>query len=100
MRQNVGTRWKSCKHPIDRLNRKVNKDKQTSIAQTNFMIYINYFRKVLEHFKFKYNHSDSIFVDVDSIICTVTMSFDVERDVFEFDPVDENSLNEFVEKST
>lgn len=64
------------------------------------MVYLNYFRKVPGHFKFKYDHSDSIWVDVDSIICTVTMSFDVERDVFELDPVDGNSLNEFVEKST
>ena len=30
----------------------------------------------------------------------MTMSFDVGRDVFELDPVDGNSLNEFVEKST
>ena len=43
--------------------------------------------------------SDSIWVDVESIICIVTMSFDVERDVFQLDPVDGNSLNEFVEKS-
>ena len=64
------------------------------------MVYLNYFRKVHGHFKFKSDHSDSIWIDVDSIICTVTMSFDVERDVFELDPVDENSLNEFVEKST
>ena len=30
----------------------------------------------------------------------MTMSFDVERDVFELDPVDGNSLNEFVENPT
>ena len=64
------------------------------------MVYLNNFRKIPRHFKFKYDHSDSIWVDVDSIICTVTMAFDVERDVFELDLVDENSLNEFVEKST
>jgi len=28
------------------------------------------------------------------------MSFDVERDAFELDPVDGNPLNEFVERST
>lgn len=32
------------------------------------------------------------------IICTLTMSFDVERGVFELDLVDGNSLNEFVKK--
>ena len=30
----------------------------------------------------------------------MTMSFDVERDVIELDPVHGNSLNEFVKKST
>ena len=100
MRRKVGTRWGSCRHPIDHLNQEVNKGKQTSIAGTGFMVYFNYFRKVPVHFKFKYDYSDSIWVDVDSIICTITMSFDVERNVFELDPVDENSLNEFVEKST
>ena len=64
------------------------------------MVYLDYFLKVPRHFKFKYDRSDSIWVDVDSIIYTMTMSFDIERDVFELDPVDENSLNEFVEKST
>lgn len=100
MRRKVGTRWGNCRHPIDLLNREVNKGKKTSIAGSGCMVYFNYFRKVPGHFKFKYDHSDSIWVDVDSIICTVTMSFDVERDVFELDPVDGNSLNEFVEKST
>ena len=64
------------------------------------MVYLDYFRKVLGYFKFKYDHSDFIWVDVDSLICIVTMSFDVERDVFEFYPVDENFLNEFVKIST
>ena len=61
------------------------------------MVYLNYFRKIPRHFKFKFDHSDSLQVDVES---TMTMSFDIEMDVFELDPVDENSLNEFVEKST
>ena len=51
------------------------------------MVYLNYFRKVHEHFKFKYDHSYPIWVDV-------------ENNVFELDPVDGNSLNVFVEKST
>jgi hypothetical protein len=52
------------------------------------------------HFNIKYDCSASIWVDVYSKICPVTMSFDVERDVFELDRVDGKSLNEFVEKTT
>jgi len=58
------------------------------------MYFLNYFRKVPGFFKYKYDHSDSIWVDRDTIICTVTMLFNVESDVFELD-----SLNEFIEKS-
>ena len=97
------TRWGSCRHPINLLNRKVNNDKniiKTSIAISGFIVYLNYFRKVLKHFKFKYDYSDFIWVDVDSVICTMTLLFDVERNVFELDPVDRNSLNEFIEKPT
>lgn len=65
------------------------------------MVFLNYFWKAPGYLKFKYDHSNSIWVDVtDSIICTVTMSkYDREQDVFELDPVDANSLNEFVEKT-
>ena len=73
---------------IDLQNREVNKGKRTSIGGSSFMVYLNYFRRVPGFLKFKYNHVDSIWVDVDSIICTVTMSFDVEKDLFELDPVD------------
>ena len=100
MRRKVDTGWGSCRHPINCLNWEVNKGKQTSIAITGFMVYLDYFRIVHGHFKIKYDHLDSIWVDIDSINCTVTMSFDVERDVFELDMVYENFLNEFVEKFT
>lgn len=99
MRRKVSTRWGNCRQPIDLQNRDVHKGKKSGISGSGFMVFLNYFRRVPGHLKFKYDHSDSIWVDVDSIICTVTMSFDRDRDVFELDPIDANSLNEFVEKS-
>jgi len=77
----------------------VSKGKCQGTTGCTFMVYLNYFRKVPGFFKYNYDHSDSFWVDVDTIICTVTMSYDVERDLFELDPVDGNSLNEFVSKS-
>ena len=99
MRRKVGTRWGNCRQPIDLQNREVNKDKRTSIEGSSFMVYLNYFRRVLGFLKFKYDQTDYIWVDVDSIICTVTMSYNAQRDLFELDPVDGNSLNKFVDKS-
>jgi len=62
------------------------------------MVYLNYFRKVLGFFKFKYDHTNSIWVDVDTIICTMSMLYDLEKILFVLDLVDGNSLNEFVDK--
>ena len=95
-RLKVGTRWGNCRHPINLLNREVNKGKKSSIAGSGYMVYLIYFIKVPAHFKFKYDRSYSIWVDVHSIICTLTMSFDVEKDVFELDLADGNSLNGFI----
>ena len=100
MKQKVVTRWGSCRDPIDRLNWEVKRGKRTSIAGTGFVVYLNCVKKNHGHFKFKYDHSDFIWVDIYNKFCKVTMSFDVEGDVIELDPVDENSLNNLVEKST
>jgi len=62
------------------------------------MVYLNYFRKVLGFFKLQYDHYNSIWMNVNTIICTMIMSYDAKTDSFELDLVDENSMNEFVEK--
>jgi len=99
MRLKVGTCWGNCKQSIDLQIFQVNRDKGPGIVGPTFMVYLNYFRKFLGFLKLKYNHFDSISMDVDSIICTMTMFYDVDRDLFELNPVDGNSLNEFVQKS-
>ena len=99
MRRKVGTRWGICRQPIDLQNRDVNKVKKAGTNRSGFMVYLNYFRQVPGFYKFTYDHSDSIWVNVDTIICTVTMSFNAETEVFELDHVDADSLNEFVDKS-
>ena len=57
MRQKVGTRWRNCSQPIDLQNQEVNRGKRVGIAESAFIVYLNYFRKVPGHFKFKYDHS-------------------------------------------
>jgi len=95
----VDSRWGNCKQPIDLQNRDVNKGKRTGTSGSGVMVYLNYFWKVPSFYKFKYDHCDSIWVDVDTIICTVTMSFNAGSNVFELDPVDAEALNEFIDKS-
>ena len=99
MKRKVHSRWGNCRQPIDLLQRDVNRDKRTGTGGPLFMVFLNYFRKIPGFQKFKYDHYDSIWVDVYSIICTVTMSYDAEIDSFELDHGDANSLDEFVTKS-
>ena len=88
MRRKVGSRWRNCRQPIDLQNRDVQKGKKAGSGGLVFMVYLNYFRKVHGFYRFKYDQSDCMWVDVDSIISTVTMSLYTEADVFELDYVD------------
>ena len=77
----------------------MNKGKRIGSGGSNFMVFLNYFRKVPGFYKFKYDHCDSIWVDVDTIICTIIVSFNADSDVFELDIVEADSLNKFIDKS-
>lgn len=99
MRRKVGSRWGNCTQPLDLQKRDVNRGKRPGVGACTVMVYLNYFRKVPGFLKFKYDLTDSIWIDVDTIISTVTMTYDKERELFELDPVDSNSLNEFLKKN-
>ena len=77
----------------------VNRGKKPGTTGPSFMVYLNYFRRIPSFYKFKYDHSDAIWVDVDTIICIVTMSFDAEKDCFELDHEDASLLNDFFLKA-
>ena len=51
-------------------------------------------------FKFKYEHTDCFWIDVEAIISTVTLSRDPLTKVYEIDHVDGMALDEFVARQT
>jgi hypothetical protein len=57
-----------------------------------------WFKKIPGQLKFKYDHSDWKWTDLDSIISTVTMCFNSNTNLYSLDPIDVVSLNEFVAK--
>ena len=63
------------------------------------MVMLSWFNKAPGQLKFKYDHSDWKWIDLDSIISTVTMSFNSNTNLYSLDPVDAASLNEFMAKN-
>ena len=51
----------------------------------HIVVMLQYYRKHLCHNKFKYDHTDSKWIDVDCIIFTVTMSYDSTNDMYTLD---------------
>jgi hypothetical protein len=47
--------------------------------------------------KFKYDHSDYKWVDIDTVISTVTLNYNAAQKLYSLEPTNFRSLNEFVE---
>ena len=62
------------------------------------MVMLAWFKKIPDQLKFKYDLSDWKWTDLNSIISTVTISFNSNTNLYSLDPVDVASLNEFVAK--
>jgi hypothetical protein len=95
MRHKVGSRWGISQQPIDLLNR--GGGTSNSHGSTQIQVLLNWFPKARVHLKFKYNGSDSQWIDVDSIISTITLSYCCVSAIYTLDQNNANSLNLFVQ---
>lgn len=86
MRKKVVNRWGISRQPTDLLNK----------PTTTTMVLLNYFSKFRGHLKFKYDVTDSKWIDIDSIISSVTLTFDRTQNVYTLNDVDAQALNDFV----
>lgn len=99
MRRRVGPRWGPVKEPIDLLNLKVNDPKNRS-ADAVFEVYLNWFTKGSNKLKYKYDHSDSVWIDVEAVISTVTLQFNCDTKVYSLDKDDATTFDEFCAKKS
>lgn len=65
-------------------------------VQCNWQVLLQYFRKVPGLNKFKYDHTDTRWIDVDTVITTVTLEYSSSTDVYTLATEDADALNEFV----
>jgi hypothetical protein len=73
MKHKVGSRRGISRQPVDLLNR--DGGTSNSHGSTQIQVLLNWFSKACVNLKFKYNVSNLQWIDVDSIISTVTLSY-------------------------
>jgi hypothetical protein len=59
-------------------------------------VFLNWFNKSNGNLKFKYDVIDIDWMDVNSIISTIIMNYEKEKDIYRLDCIDANSLDKFV----
>lgn len=95
MRVKVGSKWGICRQPIDLMKRAIqNGSKGTTLATS--MVYLHWFKKHLGHHKYRYVESDCVWIDMNTIISTVSLDDSSASKIYTLDEVDANSLAEFV----
>jgi hypothetical protein len=95
MRRKVGSRWGISRQLVDLLTR--GGGTSNSHGNTQIQVLLNWFPKARVNLKFKYDVSDSQWIDVDSIISTVILSYCSVSAIYTLDQNDANSLNLFVQ---
>lgn len=63
---------------------------------SSFIVFMQWFEKILGKFKFKYDHADCKWIDVDTIISIVTMSYNPTQKAYTLGHVDAESLHDVV----
>jgi hypothetical protein len=76
-----------------RLNQLVDLMNKPSIT---IAVHLNYFSKAPGHLKFKYALTDCIWVDLETLISSVTMSYNERHNVYTLDANDAKALAEFI----
>jgi hypothetical protein len=87
----VGFRWGISWQPIDLLNR--GGGTSNSHGSTQIQVLLNWFSKARVNLKFKYDVSDSQWIDMESIISTVILSYCFVSAIYTLDQNDANPLN-------
>jgi hypothetical protein len=91
----VGSRCRISRQPVDLLNR--GGGTSNSHGSTQIQVLLNWLSNAHVNLKFKYDVSDSQWIDVDSIISTVTLSYCSVSTIYTLDLNNANSLNLFVQ---
>jgi hypothetical protein len=96
MWRKVGMKWGVCRQPIDLYNRPPSLRQKIDNLGPNCMVLLNWFSRQQGCLKFKYDVCDSKWVDVDSIIMTISLTYNVLTRLYILVLEEATQLNEFV----
>jgi hypothetical protein len=94
MRRKLGNKWDSIRQPIDLMNRTVTR-KSTMGPTIEVRMY--WFSGTASQLKFKYDHADCKWINIDSIISTESLAYSSTTKLYILYVDDFASFNEFVE---
>jgi chloramphenicol O-acetyltransferase len=84
-----------CRNLVDLMNRPSGLSKKVG-SNPIVMVFLNWFMKVFSHLEFKYEASNSKWIDLDSAISMVTMALDARKTTYTLNKTDAHSLDKFV----
>ena len=99
IRRRFGSKWGACRQAVDLLDRPGSIQKK-GISAPSVMVLLTRYSKQSGHYKFKYDLSDWKWIDLDSVISTVSLSFNSTTKVYTVLEDDAKCLNDFVSKKS
>jgi hypothetical protein len=94
MRRKLGNKWDSIQQPINLMNKTVT---WKSAMGPTIEVWMYWFSRTTSQLKFKYDHADCKWIDIDSIISTVNLAYSSTAKLYILHADDFASFNEFVE---
>ena len=94
-----GNSWGSLKQPIDLANREEIQGKK-GLSGSTVQIILHYYARAPGQYKFKYNITDSNWIGLESVITNVTLSYNMDSQVYTLDGGDAENLNEYLSSAT
>jgi hypothetical protein len=95
IRRRKGRGFGILKHPIDLMNLPSSTGKKGA-SESGIQIYLNYYSRGPGRLKFRYDLSDSNWVDVESIISSVALTYNSATKMYSLDSEDASSFDTFV----
>ncbi len=94
----AASQWKQfgvLRQAVDLLSR-TEESRRRNPNNPHIEVMLQYYRKHHGRDKFKYDHTDSQWIDIDCVISTVTMSYNSTNEVYTLDMKDSEVLSKFV----
>ena len=95
MRRRNGKQFGVLRQPMDLLARLEDRGRRTN-QNPHIEVMLQYYRKYVGRDKFKYDHTDSKWIDIDCVICNVTLAYNPQNEVYSLDRDDAEHLRQFL----